>query len=186
MWLYCAILIALSVPTDVHADRKQYGAERLKQLQQTDDEKPRYHRIGTFTDTNERTEEKKKVILVVKVVKMCQKKLPCRPMIWRQREGKQTTQYELHNCSCGKAKQIAAAKAKQQEQQEERIRQERRKKEKLARENECWEVKRRARLRQVALQNQIERIRYQHIRSIQHYRRCRHSCCRNYRYRYGH
>lgn len=185
MGLCYVIVMILSAPTDVHADRKRYGVERLKQLQQTDDEKPRYHRIGTFTDTNERTKEKKKVVLIVKVVKACQKKI-CNPLIWRQRENGRTVQYEIHNCSCDRAKQIAAAKAKQREQQEEWVRQERPKKEKLARENERWEVKRRARLRQVALQNQIERIRYQHIRSIQHHGRCRHSCCRNYRYRYGH
>jgi hypothetical protein len=170
-------------PADIHEDRREHGSERLKQLQKTDDDKPRYEDIGTFTDTNERTHNKREIVLAVKVVKACRKKPPCKPMIWRQQEGSDTIQYEIHKCLCDKAKQIAAARTKQQKQQEEWIKKERRKKERLARENERWEKKRRERLRQVALQNRVERIRYRHIRSLQYGdRRYYH---RDYRYRYG-
>jgi len=169
----------------LHEDRKQYGTERLKQLQEKDDKKPLYQDIGTFTETDAKTHDKKQIRLVTRVEKMCKKNPPCKPLIWRHIEGGETVQYEVHKCACDRAKQLAEAKAEQEKRRKEWIAKEKKRLAKLRRENERFQAKRRARLREVSLQNEVERIRYNHIRSIQRHGRCRHGCCSTYRYRYG-
>ncbi len=166
-------------PTIVHRTHHFYGVDRLKRLQEEQNNVPIYQDIGTFTEV-----DGTKVLLCVKVIKVCEKNPPCTPLIWRENEG-QVVQYELHNCKCDRAEIIARAREKQKERYAAFIRKGQEKKRLIERENERFGVYKRARLRKNNLKNRIEKINYRHRMSIWRHGRCRNSCCRNYRYRYG-
>lgn len=178
--IIATLCLAYSALGDVHEERKNYGQDRLKQLRKQAEEKPVFQDIGTFKDGPEK--DAPEIILSIKVVKVCKKIEPCKPMVWRHIESGKLVQYEIHDCRCDKAERIAAAKEKQKARHIEWLKNQN----KLKKENKRWQKKRNQRLREVGLQMQIERIKYNHYGRYRAHGYCGQRCCRRYGvYRYG-
>lgn len=152
--VYFVLIFLLPSPAGAD-DHSQYGQERLQQLQKNHTE-PSFERIGTFTEKDGYTSNN--IILMVKIVSICQEQIPCKPMIWRHRENGNIVQYEIHNCSPDRVRRVATARAKQAERYEKWLKKEKERRENRARENEEWQGDRRERMRQASLQWQIDRI----------------------------